>query len=97
MTPNMTHLPAIFTYHAGDWSVPQVSAAVMFACVAIALVSAVTHYFADRRAPIRTLASLIPGKLEFLQSGNGLASGAAVLDQAWRSGWLFISGLVMSR
>lgn len=59
-------------------------------------VSAVTHYVADRRVPIRRLAAIIPGKLGFLESGNGLASGAAYLDQSWHWFWLFISALVIT-
>jgi hypothetical protein len=42
-------------------------------------VSAATHYFADRRGPLKTLAGLL-GKGEFWTSGEGLASGAAHLD-----------------
>jgi hypothetical protein len=55
--------------------------------------SAATHYFADRRAPLRRVASLT-GKGEFWDSGEGLASGAAHLDQAWHIGWIFIAALV---
>lgn len=57
-------------------------------------VSAVTHYFADRRRPLRRLAALIPGKLGFWQAGDGLASGAAHLDQAWHWWWLFAAALI---
>ncbi len=57
-------------------------------------VSAVTHYFADRRRPLERLASLIPGKLGFWRAGQGLASGAAHLDQAWHWWWLFAAALI---
>ena len=57
-------------------------------------VSAVTHYFADRRRPLRWLAGLIPGKLGFWQAGDGLASGGAFLDQAWHWWWLFAAALI---
>jgi hypothetical protein len=57
-------------------------------------VSAVTHYFADRRRPLERLASLIPGKLGFWRAGEGLASGAAHLDQAWHWWWLFAAALI---
>ena len=57
-------------------------------------VSAVTHYFADRRRPLERLAGLIPGKLGFWRAGDGLASGAAHLDQAWHWWWLFAAALV---
>jgi hypothetical protein len=49
--------------------------------------SAVTHYIADRRAPLWRLAARL-GKGEFWHSGEGLASGAAHLDQAWH--WMFL-------
>jgi hypothetical protein len=57
-------------------------------------VSAVTHYFADRRCPLRRLAGLIPGKLGFWEAGDGLASGGAYLDQAWHWWWLFAAALI---
>lgn len=57
-------------------------------------VSAVTHYFADRRRPLERLASAIPGKLGFYRAGEGLASGAAHLDQAWHWWWLFAAALI---
>jgi hypothetical protein len=57
-------------------------------------VSAVTHYFADRRRPLERLARLIPGKLGFWRAGEGLASGAAHLDQAWHWWWLFAAALI---
>jgi hypothetical protein len=57
-------------------------------------VSAVSHYFADRRRPLQRVAGLIPGKLGFWRAGDGLASGAAHLDQAWHWGWLFAAALI---
>jgi hypothetical protein len=56
-------------------------------------VSAATHYFADRKAPLRRLAAAI-GKDEFWDYGDGLASGAAHLDQAWHVAWLFAAALI---
>jgi hypothetical protein len=56
-------------------------------------VSAVTHYFADRRTPLRRVADLT-GKGEFWRSGEGLASGAAHLDQSWHWLWLFAAALI---
>jgi hypothetical protein len=61
--------------------------------VAGLLVSAVTHYFADRRTPLRRVADLV-GKGGFWRSGEGLASGAAHLDQSWHWLWLFIAALI---
>ncbi len=59
-------------------------------------VSAVTHYFADRRKPLARLADLA-GSGEFWRSGEGLASGAAHLDQAWHWLWLFVAALITAR
>lgn len=57
--------------------------------------SAVTHYFADRRKPLAWLAGKL-GKQGFWQAGTGLATGAALLDQAWHWIWLFASALLIS-
>jgi hypothetical protein len=56
-------------------------------------VSAITHYFADRRKPLANLADLL-GNGEFWRSGEGLASGAAHLDQSWHWLWLFAAALI---
>lgn len=57
--------------------------------------SAVTHYFSDRRRPLARLCALL-GKSGFHDAGGGLATGAALLDQAWHWCWLFASALVIS-
>lgn len=57
--------------------------------------SAVTHYFSDRRRPLAWVAAKL-GKTSFYEAGSGLATGAALLDQAWHWGWLFASALVIS-
>lgn len=57
--------------------------------------NAVTHYFADRRRPLQRMAGLL-GKGGFYEAGSGLATGAALLDQAWHWCWLFASALVIS-
>jgi hypothetical protein len=57
--------------------------------------SAATHYFADRRATLRRVAGLT-GSGAFFRAGDGLATGAALLDQAWHWAWLFASALVIS-
>lgn len=56
-------------------------------------VSAVSHYLADRRRPLQLLARLI-GKGEFWGLGDGLASGAAHLDQAFHWAFLFAAAIV---
>jgi hypothetical protein len=57
------------------------------------LVSALTHYLADRRAPLRAVAARL-GKDGFWDAGEGLASGAAHLDQSWHCAWLFAAALI---
>ncbi len=69
-------------------------------------VSAVTHYWADRRIPLRRLAARIgPTKLAFYELGApragrddnpSLGTGAYALDQSWHKGWLFVSALVVA-
>ena len=60
-------------------------------------VSAVSHYWADRRSTLRGLVAVLdrtgqPGKLDYYDVGGG----AAPLDQAWHAGWLFIAALVIA-
>jgi hypothetical protein len=57
--------------------------------------SAVTHYFSDRRKLLERLAGLL-GSRGFYRAGEGLASGAAYLDQAWHWYWLFFSALIIA-
>ena len=56
-------------------------------------VSAVTHYWADRRTTLARLAERF-GLGGFYRAGTGLASGAAHLDQAWHWVWLGVAALV---
>lgn len=67
-------------------------------------VSALTHYLADRRAPLKRLAELI-GSGGFYALGAprqgrddnpSLGTGAYALDQSWHIGWLFVSALVIA-
>lgn len=53
-------------------------------------VSAVTHYAADRRRPLRRLAAAL-GKAGYWDNG-----GAALLDQGWHWAWLFAAALVIA-
>lgn len=55
-------------------------------------ISAITHYWADRRHTLRGLATRT-GKLDFYERGEGLARGSAVLDQSWHLAWLGIAAL----
>lgn len=48
-----------------------------------------THYWADRRKPLRRLAELT-GKGGYWERG-----GAYPLDQSWHIGWLFITALII--
>jgi hypothetical protein len=77
-----------------------------YAFAAGQLVSAVTHYWADRRAPLLRLAAHLErptGKATFAELGTPrpgrddnptLGTGAAVLDQAWHHLWLFAAALI---
>lgn len=67
-------------------------------------VSAVTHYIADRRAPLRRIAEWT-GSARFYALGTprpghddnpSLGTGAYALDQSWHIGWLFIAALVIA-
>jgi hypothetical protein len=70
------------------------------------MVDAASHYFADRRAPLRRLAGLLgPGKLAFFDLGAprpgkddnpSLGTGAYALDQAWHIFWLFVTALIIA-
>jgi hypothetical protein len=56
-------------------------------------VSAVTHYWADRRSTLMWLADLL-GKGDFYRRGTGMASGSAYLDQSFHWLWLGVAALV---
>lgn len=53
-------------------------------------VTAVTHYAADRRDPLRKLAVAM-GKGGFVDNG-----GLPLLDQAWHMTWLFPAALLLA-
>lgn len=53
-------------------------------------VTAVTHYLADRRAPLRWLAAHTGG------GGFWDRGGAPLLDQAWHIGWLAVTALLIA-
>ena len=58
-------------------------------------VSAVSHYWADRRTTLRALVAVVdqvtPGKAAYYDHG-----GAAPLDQAWHVVWLLAAALVIA-
>lgn len=62
------------------------------AAVGLAVI-AVTHYFADRRAPLRALVS-------WWRGGRGMdwvdGGGLAHVDQAWHVVWLVVAAAVMA-
>lgn len=61
-------------------------------------VNAVSHYVADRRTPLRRLAGRLSwiGKDAFYAHGDGLASGAYVLDQAYHHGCDTVAVLIIA-
>lgn len=67
-------------------------------------VSAVSHYWADRRTTLARLAGWL-GKSGFYALGAPrpghddnptLGTGAYALDQSWHVGWLFVAALVIA-
>jgi hypothetical protein len=54
------------------------------------LVSAITHYIADRRTPLRRLSVASRHSREWLDNG-----GLALVDQAWHVGWLGVAALII--
>jgi hypothetical protein len=68
-------------------------------------VSMATHYIADRREPLKRIASWIPGKARFAALGvpraghddnPQLATGLWALDQSWHIFWgVFVAGLLI--
>jgi hypothetical protein len=58
-------------------------------------VSAVTHYIADRRTPLRRIADAT-GSGSFYRVNGGGMCGAYLLDQSWHIGWLFVAALVIA-
>jgi hypothetical protein len=56
-------------------------------------ISAVTHYWADRRAPLEQLADRC-GKGDFYRRGENLGRGSYALDQSWHIGCLAVAALV---
>jgi hypothetical protein len=56
------------------------------------VLSSTSHYFADRRHTLRALAERV-GKLDWYDSGEGMASGSVSLDQSWHLGWLALAAL----
>ncbi|MGC5330673.1 DUF3307 domain-containing protein [Micromonospora sp. DT62] len=70
--------------------------------VAVGLtISAVSHYVADRRTPLKRIAAAL-GSARFYALGTprpgrddnpSLGTGAYALDQSWHIGWLFIAAL----
>jgi len=67
------------------------------------LVSAGSHYLADRRAPLRWIATRL-GMSGFYNLGAprpgrddnpSLGTGAYALDQSWHLGWLLIAALII--
>lgn len=73
--------------------------------VAVLAVSALTHYVADRRSPLRRLAEAT-GHGEFFTLGAprpgrddnpSLGTGAYAMDQSWHIGWIGVAALLAGR
>ena len=63
-------------------------------------VNALSHYAIDRRdhgvMPPLCRALKRFGKEDFAAAGDGLATGAALLDQAWHIGWCAIAAAIIA-
>ncbi|MEU7822935.1 transcriptional regulator [Catellatospora sp. NPDC049133] len=68
-------------------------------------VSAITHYVADRRLPLRRIAEAVGSGGYFQHNAKPLAdgrfeygpgSGAFELDQAWHKGWLWVATAIIA-
>jgi hypothetical protein len=57
--------------------------------------SAVTHYVADRREPLRRMAGAT-GHAPFYAMNTGGLNGAYLMDQSWHYGWIFVAALVIA-
>lgn len=57
------------------------------------VLSAVTHYVADRREPLRKMAKAT-GRGPFYGLASGGLNGAYLLDQSWHYGWIFAAALL---
>lgn len=57
-------------------------------------ISAITHYIADRREPLRRIA--VWCRLGFYNVKGGGINGAYLLDQSWHVGWLFVASVVIA-
>jgi hypothetical protein len=88
----------VITYTATAWLALQALAVVTgwrpspWPLVAGLAVSAVTHYIADRRTPLRAMAMGLGKDPHWLVHGGGLYA----LDQSWHIGWLFVAALVVT-
>ncbi|WP_211116612.1 hypothetical protein [Glycomyces buryatensis] len=58
-------------------------------------VSAVSHYIADRREPLRRIANAL-GKQDFYRLKSFGMNGAYLLDQSWHAGYLVWAALIIA-
>ena len=89
----LAHVATYTATQAGFLALAGLALDVPFSVAAVAaglFISAVTHYFADRRTPLRRLAAAL-GKVGFWDNG-----GAPLLDQAWHWTWLWAAALVIA-
>ncbi len=80
-----------FAVYAAAWKLGLVLPPV--ATLAGLVVSGVTHYIADRRAPLRAIAKRMTCA-GFVDVKGGGINGAYLLDQSWHIGWIFVAALV---
>jgi len=94
ITLTMTKLVALYAL----WAVTGLDIHLAYLAAGL-LVDALSHYWADRRAPLAWLAGRL-GKGDFYRLGLPEAApcgtGAYALDQSWHHLWLFIAALIIT-
>lgn len=89
-----THTLTLALFLGAAWLWLGLPLSVLWVAAGLAT-EAASHYFADRRGPLARVADAT-GSGGFWRAGEGLATGAALLDQAWHWGWMFASALIVS-
>jgi hypothetical protein len=90
----VTHTAALAVFTAAAWLALDLPLSPLWVVAGLA-VNAASHYFADRRTPLRHLAERT-GHGGFWHSGVSVATGGAYMDQAWHWAWLFAAALLIS-
>lgn len=83
--------------------VTEIHIPIAAAAIAI-IIDAISHYWADRRTPLKKLADML-GKSNFYTLGTprpghddntSLGTGSHALDQSWHIAWIWIAALIIA-